>query len=110
MLSIFNGWSAHDIVGPMNKQEVRASLLEYGIEKSCFRTWDAIERMVLESSDEIKAVLYQSGEAKKRVEEQQRIIAVKRRREAQIMSRNVRRRLGYCGFHLNQHKYQLMGF
>jgi hypothetical protein len=36
MSSLFDGWSAYDIVGPLNKKEVRAALLDYEIEKSCF--------------------------------------------------------------------------
>jgi hypothetical protein len=32
----FAGWSAHNIVGPLKKSEVHASLLEYGIEKAKF--------------------------------------------------------------------------
>jgi hypothetical protein len=51
---------------PIKKSEVHMSLLEYGIEKEKFQTWDTIEHMVLESPDEIKMVLYQSGEMKKK--------------------------------------------
>lgn len=43
MSSSFNNWSAHDIVGPINKREVCAALLDYEINKFCFRTWDTIE-------------------------------------------------------------------
>jgi hypothetical protein len=93
MASIFNNWSAHDIVGPLNKREVRAALLDYAIERSCFRTWDSIEKMILSSSDEVKSVLHQSGVAKARVEEEHQIVIHKRHREAEISSRNVRRRL-----------------
>ena len=93
MSSIFNNWSAHDIVGPLNKSEVRAALLDYPIERSCFRTWDSIESMILSSSDEVKSILYQSGVAKARVEEEHRVLVHKRHREAETMSRNVRRHL-----------------
>jgi hypothetical protein len=93
MSSFFSGWSAHEIVGPLKKQEMRVSLLDYGIEKAKFRTWDTIERMVLESSDEIKMVLYQNGEAKRKVEEDHRACVGKRHRETQTMRINVRRRL-----------------
>jgi hypothetical protein len=58
MSSSFARWSAHNIVGPLKKSEVRTSLLEYGIEKAEFQMWDTIECMVLESSDEIKMVLF----------------------------------------------------
>ena len=94
MLSYFDGWSAHDIIGPLNKKEVRTALLDYEIEKSSFRSWDSVERMILRSSDEVKEVLFQCGQAKKRVEDEHRICGLKRRREARMMSRNVRRRLG----------------
>ena len=96
MASMFtsNGWTAHDIVGPLNKKEVRAALLDYEIERSSFRTWDSIEEMVLTSSDEVKNVLYESGLAKKKVEEEAEKVARKRRAEARAMSRNVRRRIG----------------
>ena len=94
MTSFFNGWTAHDIIGPLNKREVRAALLDYSIEKSCFRTWDSIEDMILHCSDDVKNVVYQSGVVKARVEEEHRKEVHKRRREAEIMSRNVRRRLG----------------
>jgi hypothetical protein len=94
MLSPFHGWTAHDIVGPLNKREVRAALLDYEIEKSCFRTWDSIEHMVLTSSDEVKDVLYRSAEAKRKVEEEHEKAVRKRNRESHMMARNVRRRLG----------------
>lgn len=94
MTLTFDGWSAHEIVGSLNKKEVRAALLDYGIERSCFRTWDTIEEMILSSTDEVKEVLYRSGVAKGNVEEEHRNVMRKRRREALEMSRNVRRRLG----------------
>ena len=94
MTSIFNGWSAHEIVGPLNKAEVRKALLDYDVEKSSFRTWDSIEKMVLGSSDEIKEALYQSGMTKKKIEDEHRIETLKRRQEAQRIERNVRRRIG----------------
>ena len=72
MTSFFSGWSAHEIIGPLNKSEVRAALLEYTIEKSHFRTWNSIESFVLSSCDEIKNVLYEAGMAKAKVEEDHR--------------------------------------
>ena len=92
--SSFNGWSAYDIVGSLNKKEVRAILLDYDIERSCFRTWDTIEEMILASSDEVKSVVYESALAKGRIEEEHRIEVLKRKREEKKMARNVRRRLG----------------
>lgn len=94
MSSSFNGWSAYDIVGSLTKKEVRALLLDYDIERSCFRTWDAIEEMILASSDEVKNVVYQSALAKKKVEDLHRNEILKRKREEKKMARNVRRRLG----------------
>lgn len=94
MSSSFDGWSAHDIVGPLNRSEVRGALLDHGIQRNCFRTWNTIERMVLESSDEIKNILYQCGLTKARVEEQHRLVVAKRRREDLLIARNVRRRIG----------------
>ena len=96
MSSPFNGWTAHEIIGPLNRSEVRAALLDYGIQRNCFRTWNAIERLVLESSDEVKNILYQCGMTKARVEEQHRLAVAKRHREDLTMTRNVRRRLGFC--------------
>ena len=95
MTSFFHGWSAYDIVGPLNKAEIRAALLDYQIERSCFRTWDSIEDMILKSSDEVKRVVYESAITKKNVEEQHRIASCKRHREVQNMQRNTRRRLGF---------------
>ena len=92
--SSFNGWSAYDIVGSLNKKEVRAILLDYDIERSCFRTWDTIEEMILASSDEVKSVVYESALAKGRIEEEHRIEVLKRKREEKKMARNVCRRLG----------------
>jgi hypothetical protein len=94
MPSKFQQWSAHDIVGPLNKAEIRAALLDYRMERSLFRTWDSIERLILGCSDEIKQVLYQCGVAKAKIEEERRVAGRKRRRDAQTMARNVRRHLG----------------
>jgi hypothetical protein len=96
MSSFFAGWSAYDIVGPLNKSEVRSALLDYDIERRCFRTWDSIEQMIFKASDEVKHVLYQCSLAKKKVEEQHRLEMLKRHRENDTMTRNVRRRLGKC--------------
>lgn len=94
MTSSFEGWSAYDIVGPLNKREVGAALLDYQIERVCFRTWDSIEDMLLSSSDEIKNAVYQSAVVKRKVEEEHRLAVRKRHREVENMNRNVRRRLG----------------
>ena len=91
---MFNGWSAYDIVGTLKKSEVRAALLDFSIERSCFRTWDSIEDMLMNSSDDVKSAVYRSQKAKANVEEEHRISTMKRHREAQEMSRKVRRRLG----------------
>ena len=93
IVSMFNGWSAYDIVGTL-KSEVLAALLDYSIERSCFRTWDSIEDMLMNSSDDVKSAVYRSQMAKAKVEEEHRISTMKRHREAQEMSRKVRRRLG----------------
>lgn len=98
MSSFFEGWTASDIVGPLNKKEVRAALLDYEIEKSSFRSWDTVEEMIMRSSDEVKDVLYRSSMAKRKVEEQRRIDDLKRKREDLTMRRNVRRRIGELGF------------
>lgn len=66
MISTFNGWSVYDIVGPLNKNEVRAALLDYEIGRGCFRTWDSIEDMLSSSSDEVKNAVYQTALVKKR--------------------------------------------
>jgi hypothetical protein len=94
MMSFFDGWTAHAIVGPLNKKEVRTALLDYGIERLCFRTWDTIEQMILNSSDEVKKILYESGVSKRIVEEQHRSATLKRRREERSMRRIVRQRIG----------------
>ena len=94
MTSTFKGCSAYDIVGSLNKREVRALLLDYDIERSSFRTWDSIEEMILASSDEVKNVVYQSALAKRKVEEQHRMEILKRKREEESLARNIRRRLG----------------
>jgi hypothetical protein len=54
MISFFDNWSAHDIIGPLNKREVCAALLDFEIERKYFRTWDTIEEMVVNSTDEVK--------------------------------------------------------
>jgi hypothetical protein len=72
----------------------RRVLLEYPIERSCFRTWDTIEEMILKSSDEIKDVVYRSGVAKAKIEEEHHNMVLKRKRENQVMRRNVWRRIG----------------
>ena len=96
MASFFKGWTAHDIVGPLNKSEVRAALLDCDIEKRWFRTWDLIEQMILAASEEVKNIVYQSALAKKKIEEQHQKVVLKRKREDCAMARNVRRRLGEC--------------
>jgi hypothetical protein len=94
MDSKFKDWTAYDIVGPLNKREVRAAVLDFEIKKGCFRTWDTIERMLGKCSDEVKTVIYESAMSKKAVEESHRIDVLKRRREAVTFERNVRRRIG----------------
>ena len=97
MSSRFEGWTAFDIVGPLNKSEVRAALLNFQIPKSSFRTWDTIEEMILSTSDEVKTVVYESALVKKKVEEEHRIAGIKRRVEERKILRNVCRRLGgFC--------------
>lgn len=91
---MFEGWSAHDIIGPLNKTEVRATLLGCEIPPTCFRTWDSIENMIMTSSEAVKMILHQSAIVKQKVEEQHRIEVLKRQREARATVRNVRRRLG----------------
>ena len=68
LFQYFDGWTAYDIIGPLNKREVRAVLLDFEIQKSNFRDWDSVERMILGSSDEVKNVLFRCGEAKRNVE------------------------------------------
>jgi hypothetical protein len=36
MTLMLDGWSAHDIVGPLNKQEIHATLSNYDIPKKSF--------------------------------------------------------------------------
>lgn len=91
---MFEGWSAHNIIGTLNKAEVEAALLDFKKPASSFRTWDSIEAMIMSSSDDVKTILYQSAIAKKDVEKQHEANVLKRRREARAMVRNVRRRLG----------------
>lgn len=93
-MSVFKDWSAYDIVGPLNKSEVRAALLDCDIQKSSFRTWDSIEAMILASPDNVKKIVYDCSLVKRKIEEEHRIVGLKRRREQQKMRRNVRRRLG----------------
>ena len=50
--------------------------------------------MVLESSDEIKTILYQCGMTKAKLEEH-RLMVAKRHQEDLMMTRNIRRRLGF---------------
>jgi hypothetical protein len=90
-MSLFTGWSAHDIVGSLNKSEVRRALLDYDLEKGCFRTWDSIERMLLFASDEIKGAIHRSAIVKGKIEEEHRNAVLKRDREYKKMVRNVRR-------------------
>jgi hypothetical protein len=94
MTSHFDGWTAHAIVGPLNKKEVQTALLDYGIERSSFRTWDSIEHMILNSSERVKQTLYECGEVKRNVEEQHRLATLKRRHDERSIRRIVRRRLG----------------
>ena len=61
---------------------------------STFHTWDTVEEMILDASDDVKNAVYQCALAKKNIEEQHQIEVLKRRREYQTMHRNVRRRLG----------------
>ena len=91
---MFEGWSAYDIVGPLNKREVRAALLDFRIERVAFRTWDSIETMLLSSSDEVKDAVYRCSLVKRKVEEEHRQAGIKHKREEDVRSRNVRRRLG----------------
>lgn len=89
MTSIFNGWSAYNIMGSLNKKEVCAILLDYDIKRSCFRTWDTIEDMILASSDEVKSVVYESALVKRKVEEEHRVEVLKCKHEEKQMVRNV---------------------
>ena len=74
---MFNSWSAYDIVSTLKKSEVRAALLDYSIEQSCFRTWDSIKDMLMNSSDDVKSAVYQSQMAKANVEEEHCISTMK---------------------------------
>lgn len=94
MSSFFDGWTAHDIIGTLNKREVETALLDQKVPPSSFRSWNSVERMILSSSDQVKTILYESAIAKKDVEDQHQAMVSKRRREARAMVRNVRRRLG----------------
>ena len=96
MASIYQGWTAYDIVGSLKKSEVRAALLDYSIERSCFRTWDSIKDMILNSSDEVKSVVRRCADAKADIEEEHQIATRKRHREEKKLSRNVRQRLSGC--------------
>lgn len=99
-MSPFAGWSAHEIIGPLNQREVRTALLEYNIERSCFRSWNTIEQMVLKSGDDVKRVLYESGVTKANIEKQHQVIGLKQHREAMAMVQNVCRHIGGFFFHL----------
>ena len=110
MSSFFAGWSAYDIVGPLNKREVRGALLDFDIEKKWFRSWDSIEDMILNASDDVKNALYQSAMVKKKVEERHRMDVLKRRLDYQTMVRNVRRRLGECIFMIRKISRNCYGF
>jgi hypothetical protein len=94
MCSSFEGWRACDIVGSLNKSEVRSALLDFDIEKSCFRSWNLIEDIILKSSDDVKNVIYRSALAKGKVEEQRQVVTLKRKRENKMLVRNTRRRIG----------------
>lgn len=94
MTLIFNGWSAYNIMGSLNKKEVCAILLDYDIKRSCFRTWDTIEDMILASSDEVKSVVYESALVKRKVEEEHRVEVLKCKHEEKQMVRNVHWWLG----------------
>ena len=94
MSSFFEGWSAHDIIGPLNRKEVRAVLVGLEVGRVSFRTWNDIGKTILNSDDDVKVALFETGIAKWNVEEEHRLIGLKRRREAKAMSRNVRRHIG----------------
>ena len=101
MPTFFDDRSAVDIVGSLNKKEVRALLLDYGIKKACFRSWDAIEEMILGASDEVKNVVFQGAKAKGDIEIQHQHEVRKRHVEAQASMKNVRRRIGFFLFLLS---------
>lgn len=94
MSSFFEGWTAHDIIGTLNRREVIAALLEQEIPPSSFRSWDSIGQMIMSSSDDVKMILHESAIAKKDVEDQHQATLLKCRREARAMVRNVQRHLG----------------
>ena len=89
MASFFAGWSPSDIVGSLNRSEVRAALLDHDIAKGSFRSWNSIEQMILEASDDVKNILYQSVLVKGKIKEQHHISKLKRKLEQQMMLRNV---------------------
>jgi hypothetical protein len=93
MSSFFKNWTAHDIVGPLNKAEIKAVLLDHGFERIRFRTWDSIEELILTSSDEVKKIVYESAVAKKKIEDQHQMEVRKRRLEDQKFERKVRQKL-----------------
>jgi hypothetical protein len=95
MISSFDGWSAYDIVGPLSKAEIRAILLDYGIERKWFRSWNSIEEMLLGSSDEVKRVVYRSAVTKRNVEDAAHYEMKKRKREARKEDRSVHRCIGF---------------
>ena len=95
MASFYEGWSSHDIIGTLNRAEVKAALLDQKLLTLDFRTWNSIDKMIQSSSDMVKTILHESAMAKKDVEDQHRASVLKRRREARAMVRNVRRRLGW---------------
>jgi hypothetical protein len=102
MTSSFENWSAYDIVGPLNRAEVRAVLLDYGFERKHFRSWNSIETLILSSSDEVKNVVFECAEAKRKVEEDHRRVVLKRRLDDQTFRRNVRQRIGSFFFFKNK--------
>ena len=81
----FRGMDGHDIIGTLNRNEVRAALLEQEILPSSFRSWDSIGRMIMSSTDIIKTILHESTIAKKDVEDQHQATVLKRRHEAWAM-------------------------
>ena len=70
MLSFFAGWSAHDIIGLLNRKEVRAILVGFEVGRVSFQMWDDIGKMILNRDDDVKAALFESGIAKWNVEEE----------------------------------------
>jgi hypothetical protein len=46
-------------------------------EKSCFWTWNTIEKMFLCSGDDVKSVLYESGVVKVIIERQHQLVGIK---------------------------------